>query len=102
MSDAVLTEQRDRVLLITLNRPEAMNAINGALAHGLMDAVTRLNEDPGLTVGVVTGAGKGFSAGMDLKAFARGEDIGPFMNFAAPSQDEGREPGHGTLSRLIG
>jgi hypothetical protein len=39
---------------------------------------------------------------MDLKAFARGEDIGPFMNFAAPSQDEGREPGHGTLSRLIG
>jgi enoyl-CoA hydratase len=81
MSDAVLTEQRDRVLLITLNRPEAMNAINGALSHGLMDAVTRLNEDPGLTVGVVTGAGKGFSAGMDLKAFARGEDIGPFMNF---------------------
>jgi enoyl-CoA hydratase len=51
MSDAVLTEQRDRVLLITLNRPEAMNAmnamnaINGALSHGLMDAVTRLNDD---------------------------------------------------------
>jgi enoyl-CoA hydratase len=81
VSDAVLTEQRDRVLLITLNRPEAMNAINGALSHGLMDAITRLDDDPGLIVGVLTGVGKGFSAGMDLKAFAKGEDIGPMMTF---------------------
>ncbi len=81
MSDTVLTEQRDRVLLITLNRPEAMNAINCALSHGLMSAVSRLDDDPGLTVGVLTGAGKGFSAGMDLKAFAKGEDIGPMMTF---------------------
>lgn len=79
--DAVLTEQRGRVLLITLNRPEAMNAINGALAHGLWNAVQRLNDDPGLTAGVLTGNGRGFSAGMDLKAFARGEDIGPMMTF---------------------
>jgi enoyl-CoA hydratase len=81
MSDAVLIEQRERVLLITLNRPEARNAINGALSQGLMDAVTRLDDDPGLTVGVLTGAGQGFSAGMDLKAFAKGEDIGPMMTF---------------------
>jgi enoyl-CoA hydratase len=81
MTDAVLTEQRGRVLLITLNRPEAMNAINGALSHGLVDAVTRLDADPGLTVGVLTGAGRGFSSGMDLKAFARGEDIGPMLSF---------------------
>jgi enoyl-CoA hydratase len=81
MSDAVLTEQRDRVLLITLNRPEAMNAINGALSHGLMSAVSRLDDDPGLTIGVLTGAGQGFSAGMDLKAFAKGEDIGPMIRF---------------------
>lgn len=81
MSEAVLTEQRDRVLLITLNRPEAMNAINGAVSHGLMDAVTRLDDDPGLTVGVLTGAGKRFSAGMDLKAFAKGEGMGPLMTF---------------------
>lgn len=79
--DAVLTEQRGRVLLITLNRPEAMNAINGALAHGLWNAVQRLNDDPGLTAAVLTGNGRGFSAGMDLKAFARGEDIGPMMTF---------------------
>ncbi len=81
MSDAVLTEQRGRVLLITLNRPEAMNAINGALSNGLWAAVERLNDDAGLTAGVLTGAGRGFSAGMDLKAFSRGEDIGPMMSF---------------------
>jgi enoyl-CoA hydratase len=72
-TDAVLTEQRGRILLITLNRPEARNAINGALAHGLWSAVQRLNDDATLTAGVLTGAGRGFSSGMDLKAFARGE-----------------------------
>lgn len=88
MSDEVLTEQRGRVLLITLNRPDAMNAINGALSHGLWAAVERLNEDPGLTTGVLTGAGRGFSAGMDLKAFARGEDIGPMMKFVQRGADK--------------
>lgn len=78
---AVLTEQRDRVLVITLNRPDAMNAINGALSTGLVDAVARLDGDDGLTSGVLTGAGKGFCSGMDLKAFAAGEDIGPMMQF---------------------
>jgi enoyl-CoA hydratase len=78
---AVLTQQRGRVLLITLNRPDAMNAINGALSSGLWDAVQRLNGDSGLTAGVLTGAGKGFCSGMDLKAFSRGEDIGPMMSF---------------------
>ena len=82
MSDsAVLTERRGRVLLITLNRPEAMNSINGALSRGLVAAVEQLDGDGGLTAGVLTGAGRGFSSGMDLKAFARGEDIGPMMTF---------------------
>ena len=80
-NEAVLVEQRGRVLLITLNRPDAMNAINGELASGLWAAVERLNSDGGLTAGVLTGAGRGFSSGMDLKAFARGEDIGPMMTF---------------------
>mgnify|MGYP001489010584 FL=1 len=78
---AVLTEKQGRVLLITLNRPEAMNSINGDLSHGLMAAIEMLNDDTELTAGVLTGAGRGFCAGMDLKAFARGEDIGPFMKF---------------------
>ena len=78
---AVLTERRGRVMVITLNRPEAMNAINGALSEGLWSAVQDLNSDSGLTAGVLTGAGKGFCSGMDLKAFSRGEDIGPMLEF---------------------
>ena len=66
----VLTERRGRVLLITLNRPEAMNAINSDLARALLAAVNELDGDDGLTGGVLTGAGRGFCAGMDLKAFA--------------------------------
>ena len=78
---AVLTERRGRVMVITLNRPEAMNAINGALSEGLRSAVQDLDSDSGRTAGVVTGAGKGFCSGMDLKAFSRGEDIGPMLEF---------------------
>jgi enoyl-CoA hydratase len=69
----VLVEQRDRILIITINRPKAKNAVNSAVAHGLAEAVDRLDGDPGLSVGIVTGAGGTFCAGMDLKAFARGE-----------------------------
>lgn len=69
MADEVLTEVRGRTLLITLNRPDAMNAVDLALAQALAAALDRLDADPELTVGVVTGNGRGFSAGMDLKAF---------------------------------
>src|SRR5437763_3718801 len=70
---AVLTERRDGILLITLNRPDARNAVNGALAQGLAAALDELDADDALSVGVLTGAGKGFSSGMDLKAFVAGE-----------------------------
>jgi enoyl-CoA hydratase len=70
---AVLTERRDGVLLITLNRPDARNAVNGAVAEGVAAALDALDADESLGVGVLTGAGKGFSSGMDLKAFVAGE-----------------------------
>jgi enoyl-CoA hydratase len=70
---AVLTERRGNVLLITLNRPEARNAVNLALAEGVAAALDELDSDRSLSVGILTGAGKGFSAGMDLKAFVSGE-----------------------------
>jgi enoyl-CoA hydratase len=70
---AVLTERRDGVLVVTLNRPDQRNAVNAALAEGVGTAMDVLDEDPELRVGVLFGAGKGFSAGMDLKAFVRGE-----------------------------
>lgn len=78
---AVLVERRGRIMVITLNRPDAMNAINGALSNQLLNAVKELDEDDSLTAGVITGKGRGFCAGMDLKAFARGEDIGPLGTF---------------------
>jgi enoyl-CoA hydratase len=70
---AVLVEQRDRILIITINRPKAKNAVNSAVANGLAEAVDRLDDEAGLSVGILTGAGGSFCAGMDLKAFARGE-----------------------------
>jgi enoyl-CoA hydratase len=86
---AVLTEQRDRVLLITLNRPEAMNSINSALGGALLEAIGRLDTDDGLSVGVITGSGRGFSSGMDLKAFlTEGMPTG-FMEFL---RDGSRKP----------
>src|SRR2546429_8688116 len=72
-NDAVLTERRDGVLLITLNRPDARNAVNAAVAEGVAAALDDLDADDALSVGVLTGAGKGFSSGMDLKAFVAGE-----------------------------
>ena len=73
--NVVLVEQRDRILIITINRPKAKNAVNAAVSRGLADAMDRLDGDSGLSVGIVTGAGGSFCAGMDLKAFARGENV---------------------------
>ncbi|HXB15390.1 MAG TPA: crotonase/enoyl-CoA hydratase family protein [Solirubrobacteraceae bacterium] len=70
---AVLTERRGNVLLITLNRPEVRNAVNAALAEGVAGALEELDGDEGLSVGVLTGSGGFFSAGMDLGAFVKGE-----------------------------
>ena len=70
---AVLTERRGNVLLITLNRPQVRNAVNAALAEGVGKALDELDADGELSVGVLTGAGGFFCAGMDLGAFVKGE-----------------------------
>jgi enoyl-CoA hydratase len=70
---AVLTDVRGRVLVITINRPDQRNAVNAAVANGIASALDELDGSEELAVGVLTGAGKGFSAGMDLKAFVAGE-----------------------------
>jgi enoyl-CoA hydratase len=90
---AVLTETRDGVLVITLNRPDARNAVNAALAEGVGAALDELDADDELRVGVLTGAGKGFSSGMDLKAFVAGES--PYVEgrgFAGITQRSSRKP----------
>jgi enoyl-CoA hydratase len=71
--EAVKTERRENVLLITIDRPEVRNAVNGAVAEGIAHALDGLDGDESLSAGVLTGAGGFFCAGMDLGAFVRGE-----------------------------
>ena len=73
MSDEVLVERRGAVQVIVISRPEARNALNGAVAAGVRDAVDELDADGELRAGVLTGAGGTFSSGMDLKAFLKGD-----------------------------
>ncbi|MEY2445928.1 MAG: hypothetical protein QOE00_2508 [Ilumatobacteraceae bacterium] len=78
MSDIVLYEARGRIGLITLNRPEARNAINGEVAAGLEAAIDQLENDPEVWVGILTANTEGqqrpvFSAGADLKAINSGQ-----------------------------
>ena len=84
----VLSELVENVLVLTLNRPEAGNALNGALSEALSNALNDAASNDDVRVIVVTGAGeKIFCAGMDLKAFAAGEDIAKIgMGFAALRQ----------------
>src|SRR5271154_3568918 len=89
----VLTERRGNVLLITLNRPQVRNAVNAALAAGVAGALDELDADDGLSVGVLTGAGGFFCAGMDLGAFVKGES--PWFGdrgFAGIAQRSARKP----------
>jgi enoyl-CoA hydratase len=89
-SEPVLVERRGHLLIVTLNRPEAKNACNLALAQGLHAAMDRLDDDDDLFAGIITGAGGTFSAGADLKALARGErgvtSRGGFGMFKQPSR----------------
>jgi crotonobetainyl-CoA hydratase len=78
VTDAVLTERDGHVLVITLNRPEARNAVNGDLTLGLGTALEEAENDPEIRAVVLTGAGdQTFCAGADLKAIARGESLNP-------------------------
>src|ERR1700722_497562 len=74
MADEVLQERRGHVVILTINRPEARNAINGPVSLAMSGFMDELAEDPDCWVVVITGSGdKAFSAGMDLKAFSTGE-----------------------------
>jgi enoyl-CoA hydratase len=92
-SEPVLIERRGSVLLITLNRPEVRNAVNAALAEGVAHGLDELDNDDSLSVGIITGAGGFFCAGMDLGAFVKGES--PWFGdrgFAGIAQRASRKP----------
>ncbi|MFD3684646.1 crotonase/enoyl-CoA hydratase family protein [Nocardiopsis sp. NPDC058631] len=73
MSDEVLYTTEDGVAVITINRPRARNAVNAAVATQVAEALDDLDARKELRVGIITGAGGTFCAGMDLKAFMKGE-----------------------------
>src|SRR5258708_35804464 len=72
MADAVLTEVEDGIAVITINRPEARNAVNGEVARGIAAAVEEFDGSGDAAVLILTGAGGTFSAGMDLKGVLAG------------------------------
>jgi enoyl-CoA hydratase len=72
-ADPVHLEEDGGVLTITIDRPEARNAVNSAVAEGIAAALDRLDGEDALRIGILTGAGGTFCAGMDLKAFVKGE-----------------------------
>jgi enoyl-CoA hydratase len=74
MADAVLTEVDGGIAVITINRPEARNAVNGDVARGIATAIDELDAVADVRVLILTGAGGTFSAGMDLKGFLTGDN----------------------------
>jgi enoyl-CoA hydratase len=73
MTDEVLVDVTDGIMTVTLNRPEARNAANKALAEGVAAAMDELDSNDAIRVAILTGAGGTFCSGMDLKAFVSGE-----------------------------
>ncbi|HET9490724.1 MAG TPA: enoyl-CoA hydratase-related protein [Methylomirabilota bacterium] len=86
----LLYEVKDGVATLTLNRPDRLNALGDTLREDLLDAVTRTAANPDVRVMVLTGAGKGFCAGGDVKAMDEGRQAGrerPVLDKIAPSRD---------------
>jgi enoyl-CoA hydratase len=82
----LLTEKKDGVAVVTLNRPEAMNALSRALRAALHDAIVAVSNDAEVSVVVLTGAGRAFTAGLDLKEL--GTDAGGLRAANATGADE--------------
>ncbi|MDP6341936.1 MAG: enoyl-CoA hydratase [Alphaproteobacteria bacterium] len=75
MSDDLLEHTEGRVAVLTMNRPDRLNALSGAMLDGLIEALSRLGQDPEVGCVVLTGAGRGFCAGGDVKAMAEGTEF---------------------------
>jgi len=89
----VHTQERGGVLVITIDRPQVRNAVDGATARALADALDLLESRHDLVIGVLTGAGGTFSAGMDLKAYAAGDTpVIPGRGFAGLTRFQRRTP----------
>ena len=76
MSADLIEQVKDGVAVLTLNRPDRLNAMSRPMLDALLEALPRLAEDPAVGVVVLTGAGRGFCAGGDVKAMAEGTELG--------------------------
>lgn len=95
MSDRpILFEVLDGVATITLNRPESLNAMNGALMQGITDSMTQVAQDTTVRVVVITGNGRGFCAGADLVGVANGQS-------GTDDRSAGNDPGDGDFNTAM-
>lgn len=93
MTDVVKVDITDGVGVVTIDRPEAKNAVNLAVAQGVAAAVDELEADDSVVAIIITGAGGTFCSGMDLKAFTRGERPSiPGRGFAGLTEHEVAKP----------
>src|ERR1700683_80135 len=107
MADAVLTDSDGGIAVITINRPQARNAVNGEVARGIAAAVDEFDEAEDVRVIILTGAGGTFSAGMDLKGFLSGDSpVVAGRGFGGITQRAPAQPliaagGGGALARAL-
>lgn len=93
LPESVTLEVGDRIAVVTINRPEARNAVDASVAQGLSAALDEVEARRDISVGILTGAGGNFCAGMDLKAFLRGEVVRlPDRGFAGVTQVRSSKP----------
>ena len=76
MSQDLIETVKDRVAVLTLNRPDRLNAMSRGMLDAMLEALPRLAEDPAVGVVILTGAGRGFCSGGDVKAMAEGAEFG--------------------------
>jgi enoyl-CoA hydratase len=92
MGDELAIDRTDGVMVLTMSRPQARNAIDQALASSIAAAIDDLDQDDSLLVAVLTGADGTFCSGMDLKAFARGERVTTHRGFGGLTERPPSKP----------
>ncbi|MBV1882220.1 MAG: crotonase/enoyl-CoA hydratase family protein [Pseudomonadales bacterium] len=93
MTDEILVSKEDGIMIVTINRPKAKNAVNKAVSDGIATAMEELDDSSDLQAAIITGADGTFCSGMDLKGFLKGESpIVPGRGFAGLTERGPKKP----------
>lgn len=93
MNDEVLVSREDGIMIVTINRPEAKNAVNKAVSETIAAAMEELDDSSELQAAIITGANNTFCSGMDLKGFLKGESpMVPGRGFAGLTERGPQKP----------